>query len=532
MSIGKRLMILIVIALIAMMGTGVFGVYQLKGMQGHFENVTKRSVPALTTMAQVNDHFKELRALLLALLMEEDEDLRKAFAQKINETRTELKQSVADFAQIPGAGESTKELDQIVENYSKALDATLAVASQKDAAQLALYTKVLPAEKSFSDFLTATQKKLHDNQNALQQQVTHSSSQSISIYIATLLVVAIVVAILGFMLYRSITSSLVEMTATMKNVANNLDFRQRLSVKSKDEIGATASAFNTLLDTVQNSLREIVQSMDTLSLATRRLNNSTQEIRSISEQTSDSSSAVSATVQQVTVSIDHIATQTEQAENLSRESGQQAAAGGEVIHSTIEQIRSIADTVDSAASSIAMLRDQIASISTVLNVIRDVADQTNLLALNAAIEAARAGEHGRGFAVVADEVRKLAERTTSSTREIANLIQTIQASASNAVTTMQIVVERVGEGVHNANTASNALHSIREGSDKVLLTVSEIATSIRQQSSASAHIADQFQRIANISEEARRTVVDTTQSTQELEQLAVRLNDTVKRYQI
>jgi methyl-accepting chemotaxis protein len=134
--------------------------------------------------------------------------------------------------------------------------------------------------------------------------------------------------------------------------------------------------------------------------------------------------------------------------------------------------------------------------------------------------------------VVADEVRKLAERTATSTQEISKLIQSIQQSATAAVGTMQIVVERVEDGVGNASTAIDALAGIRASSDKVVFTVSEIASAIREQSSATAYISDQFQRIANISEEARRTVSDTTQSTQELEQLAIRVNDAVKRYQI
>ncbi len=532
MSIGKRLTILVAVSLLALIGSGVYGVFQLKGLKSHFEEVNERSVPSLIAMSRVSDQFKETRAILLALLMEEDADLRKAFSQKVTSTQTALKAAIASFNQIPGSEGDAKALTPIAEKYGQAIEGVLAVADKKDLAQLALYTKVIPAEKEFSEFLDKSQMRLIDNQKLLREQVASNSARSISVYGIVIVVAAAIVALMGIMLHRSVMGSLNEMTKAMKNVATNLDFRQRVKVKSQDEVGVAVMAFNSLLDTVQASLREIAGSMATLSDATSGLNRATREIQSISEKTSESSSTVSSTVQQVTVSINHVASQTEQAETLSRESGHQASAGGEVIQNTIEQIRSIADTVHSAAGGINELRSQIASISSVVGVIREVADQTNLLALNAAIEAARAGEQGRGFAVVADEVRKLAERTAVSTQEISGLIQSIQQSASSAVTTMQIVVERVEDGVGRASTAINALSGIRESSDKVVFTVSEIASAIREQSSATTYISEQFQRIANISEEARRTVSDTTQSTQALEQLAIRVNDAVKRYQI
>ena len=532
MSIGKRLAILVVIALLALAGTGIYGALQLRNMQAHFEEVTERSVPSLVAMNHVADQFKEARALLLSLLMETDPDLQPAFAQKVKETRAALQAAAAKFAQIPGADIAANDLAPIVDDYGQAIDAVLAVASKPDEAQLALYTKIIPAEQKFTEFLAGTQKQMLDNQEQLQQQVGRSSQRTQSIYAGVTLLGAAIVAILGILLYRSVMNSLNAMTTMMKNVANNLDFRSRIKVTSHDEVGVATMAFNSLLDTVQASLREIASSMNTLSDSTTRLNQATQEIRHISEQTSESSSSVSATVQQVTVSIDHVANQTEQAESLSRESGHQALSGGEVIQGTIGQIQSIAGTVHSAAEDISQLRNQIGTISSVVNVIREVADQTNLLALNAAIEAARAGEQGRGFAVVADEVRKLAERTASSTQEIATLIHSIQQNASTAVNTMQMVVERVEEGVSNASTAIDALSGIRQSSDKVVQTVADIATAIREQSSATSYIADQFQRIASISEEARKTVADTTESTHELEQLASRVNDAVKRYRI
>lgn len=202
MSIGKRLTILVIVTLLGLIGSGVYGVLQLRGLQSHFNEVNERSVPSLMAMGRVSDQFKEARALLLALLMEEDADLRKAFTQKVTETQASLKSASAAFNQIPGAEESAKALMPIAENYSKAVDAVVAVADKKDLAQLALYTKVVPAEKAFSAFLDKSQQQLMDNQKNLREQVASSSARSITVYGVVIAGAAAIVAFMGIMLHR------------------------------------------------------------------------------------------------------------------------------------------------------------------------------------------------------------------------------------------------------------------------------------------------------------------------------------------
>jgi len=363
MSIGKRLALLVVVTLLGLAVSGGHGVSQLKGLQQHFEEVNERSVPSLMAMSQISDQFKEARALLLALLMEEDVDLQKAFAQKVTETRNALKSAVAEYGKIPGTEVSSQALAPIAEKYSQAIDAVLAVADKKDLAQVELYTKVMPAEQAFTAFIDQAQGELAENQKRLREKVVDESRRGISVYAVLIGLVALMVAGLGFALHRSVMKSLNGLIASMKQVATHLDFRQRVEVKSQDEVAVAVTTFNSLLDTVQASLREIAGSMETLREATGRMTRTSQEIQKISEQTSASSSAVSSTVQQVTTSIGHVATQTGQAETLSRESGDQAATGGAIIQNTIEQIRSIAGTVHSAAEDIGALRGQIGSIS-------------------------------------------------------------------------------------------------------------------------------------------------------------------------
>jgi methyl-accepting chemotaxis protein len=196
-----------------------------------------------------------------------------------------------------------------------------------------------------------------------------------------------------------------------------------------------------------------------------------------------------------------VAAQAKDASHHTLDSRDKVEQGGEVILSTVSGIKTISASVREASSRIDALRKDSDSISSVANIIKEIADQTNLLALNAAIEAARAGEQGRGFAVVADEVRKLAERTSQSTQDIENMIGKVQVDTQAAVARMETISARMDVGMEKARAAGSALEQISTHANRTVEAVRQIAHATQEQRQASADISRSVERIAQMTEE-------------------------------
>lgn len=268
---------------------------------------------------------------------------------------------------------------------------------------------------------------------------------------------------------------------------------------------------------------QLVEAAQNISSASTQLSVSTQE-------QSQAASSMAATVEELTVSINHVADNANEAHALSSDSGRQSAEGGAVIQETLASMQSIADTVQGAAAQIAELGQQSDQISSIVNVIKEIADQTNLLALNAAIEAARAGEQGRGFAVVADEVRLLAQRTANSTQEITEMIKKIQVGTRNAVSNMEVGVQQVSGGLEQASQAGDAIVAIRQASGRVVDVVDQISLALREQTVASQDVARNVERIAQMSVHNSEAVAETSRTAQGLQQLALTLEKQVASF--
>ena len=336
----------------------------------------------------------------------------------------------------------------------------------------------------------------------------------------------------AWMIARGIVGALRGMCETIVAVARDNDFTLRARVSGRDEASQTTAAFNSLLEKLQQSMRDVLGNAEQLGEMAEHARQASQRVRDSSAGQSESATAIAAAIEQMSVSIGHISTNTDDARQRAQDAGDTAAQGTHIIARSNDEMDAISSTVQGAESLIEALGQHSNRISLVMQVIKDVAEQTNLLALNAAIEAARAGEQGRGFAVVADEVRQLAARTSGSSEEIAGMVQAMQSAARDAMSGMHSVSAQVGTGKSLSDQASERMSAIRASSLQVADAVGLIATSIGQQSAATQDMAQRIESVAHMSETNRIAAEETSELSTDLSQLAQRLREAVGQFRI
>lgn len=245
-----------------------------------------------------------------------------------------------------------------------------------------------------------------------------------------------------------------------------------------------------------------------------------------------SATSMAASVEEMTVSISHISERASEVHQMSEDAGKKSSESGRVVQQSANEMHRISESVTESANKISALESAAAEISVIINVIREIAEQTNLLALNAAIEAARAGEQGRGFAVVADEVRKLAERTGQSTQEISGMVENIQSITRDAVSGMSESVEQVNQSAGLAQQTGQSITDIQEAAQQVLTAANDMAAALNQQSSASQDIARNVETIAQMTESSSAAMAQASTLAETLEQRAQLLDEMVGRFKL
>ena len=346
-----------------------------------------------------------------------------------------------------------------------------------------------------------------------------------------LLVIVVLIVVVYTSSRRWVSQPLAEAVALTRRVAGG-DLSVNIRVESRDEVGNLLEATNQMCEQLRTIIGYVNESIDKLDEDAGNLVSVSEQLSENSGAQSEAATAVSAAIEQLTASVDRVSGFALEAKETAEQSETVSDNGATVIESATNEMVSIADTVRQASATVSRLGTQSEEIATVVNVIRGIADQTNLLALNAAIEAARAGEQGRGFAVVADEVRQLAERTTQSTQEIAEMIERIQADANAAVTDMKAGVEQVDIGVELAGKAGTSIRDIKQGSSRVGEAVNGIADALREQTASSHDIAQNMENIAQQVERNHGQTMQTSEAAANIKKLIVVLRKNIAHFRL
>jgi methyl-accepting chemotaxis protein len=308
--------------------------------------------------------------------------------------------------------------------------------------------------------------------------------------------------------------------------------REELLVRSQDELGDLTTAINRMSGNLTTIVRTIAATAEQVARASEEISSGATQSAETARSQSDQTQQVATAMQEMSSTVQQVSEHSQKASDASHNAAQAARQGGQVVQETLATMRSIADSTRNVADRITELGKSSERIGKIIAVIDDIADQTNLLALNAAIEAARAGEQGRGFAVVADEVRKLAERTTKATKEIAAMIETIQVETKNAVKAMELGNREVEIGVTKTSASGAALEEIIKMAEGVGDMIAQIATAATEQSSTTEQINANVAQISNATQESSAAAEHTAKACADLSGLAFDLQKIVGQFKL
>ncbi len=360
-----------------------------------------------------------------------------------------------------------------------------------------------------------------------------AQAKSASAFMVTITLV-VIGSILGlataYVLGRMIINPINTLKNTIEEIEENSDLLTRIEISSKDEIGKAAHAFNTMLDKFQALIQQISSSTTQLATASEQVSTVASESAQNVERQRNETDQVATAINEMSATVQEVANNATSAANAAQSADNESKGGKAVVVNTMQSIEALASEVDNTANIIKQVEEDSNNIGTILDVIKGIAEQTNLLALNAAIEAARAGEQGRGFAVVADEVRTLASRTQESTNEIHEMIEKLQVGSKNAVDAMEQGREKATIGVEHAKEASQALEAITRSVATIHEMNTHIASAAEEQSSVSEEINRSIVNIREVSEQTANGSAQTTSTSQELASLANQLQSLVSQF--
>jgi methyl-accepting chemotaxis protein len=500
------------------------------------QDVETNWMASIGQTGRISNLVLRLRLETLRVMSTDDTQVKQTSMDVITKARSDLRQAQRDYTKLiahPREKELSDKVGEGLQAYDARLDEVLTIARTRPAAEGVEYTNtnIRPLTNALQSDIEALEQYNLQGSKQAGEEATRIYSNNIAMLIGIAIVATLLTVLLAVLFTRSILHPIRDLILVSERIADG-DLRAEITPTGRDELTDLMQTTSKMQRTLRDTVRHIGDASTQLASAAEEMNAVTEEAsQGLQRQNGEVEQAATA-VNEMTAAVEEVARNAASASASAQQSEQSTGVGAARVNETVIAIQSLAETVAATGQRVEGLAEKALGIAKVVDVIRAIAEQTNLLALNAAIEAARAGEQGRGFAVVADEVRALAHRTQESTREIEQMISGIQSGSEGAVEAMQRSRNEATLTLKIANEAGAALEEIARAITEINERNFMIATASEEQAQVARSVDQNLVSIRDLSIQTSAGANQTAVAAGEVSRLAVEMNGLVQRFSV
>ncbi|WP_223881929.1 methyl-accepting chemotaxis protein [Niallia endozanthoxylica] len=514
MTVGKKLFAGFFGVLIILAATVVISYIELKSVDNNYSELIDDKATKLILIKELDLAIKKEQVGLRGFMILGDDTALNSFNEAYEQYQ-ETSKILDSIITHPTAKGMLQELNQIQQEYYQFSEVVFQLKEDETGEYANLISTqgreiVKRFDQKIQEF-TEYQQRLLDNGN---KETTAAVQSSMNIVLVLGIIAMAVGVMIAVYIGRMISKPVVAIAEAVEKMASGDLTTEEIKVRNKDEIGDLAHSFNQMTISLREMIRQVGSNAEQVAASAQQLTASAEQTSQATEHIASAMQEVavgvdnqvqsveetSQTISEMSIGIQQVANHAHSVSSSAIDASEKALEGGQAIKSAVEQMNSINQTVNGLSEVIGGLGERSKEIGQIIGAITDIAAQTNLLALNAAIEAARAGEHGRGFAVVADEVRKLAEQSAGSAQKISQLISAIQGETNKAVESMDVAAKEVFLGIGIVNTAGQSFRQIEGSINEVTIQIQEISSAVQEMAAGSEQIVQSMQFITEVSE--------------------------------